>query len=109
MASGCNSFCGHDLCSETGEANNSKLVQGFYVWGQMLRVNSQKFKGMAEAIGLTMLLKGVPKSFFDFAVKLKVSCSYQQCIDILRRRAKTNPIKEVHSIVLTDVDCQLMS
>ena len=52
-----------------------------------MRINNQKHKGLAEAMGLALLLKGVPGSFFDMAVKSGLSCSYQHVIDMLSARA----------------------
>jgi len=69
------------------------MLRGLLSWCSLLRINSQKFKGFAEAIGLSLLLKGVPKSFFEFAVTCGISCSYEQCINILE--AKKSNVCEV--------------
>jgi len=63
------------------------MLRGFLSWCALVRVRSRNFKGMAEVIGLGLLLKGVSKEVFQFMVSIGVSCSYDTCIRILMRQS----------------------
>jgi hypothetical protein len=76
--------------SDEGDLSNAKVGRALKAWASLMRIRSQKsVKGLTEAVGLSLLLKGVPKAVFDYTVKNGFACSYQHCIDILDRREKS--------------------
>ncbi len=62
------------------------MIRGFIAWNSMMRIKSQRYKGLAETIGLCLLLKGTHGDLFKFMVKCGLSCSYKRCIEILTKR-----------------------
>jgi len=69
--------------------NDAKSIRGLMTFLALMRIGNQKFKGLSEAIGLSLVLKGTKDAFFDFAVKMGISCSKRQCLNILDKKTST--------------------
>ena len=78
-----------------GKCSDPKMLRGLLAWCALVRVNSQKWKGMSEVLGLALLAKNVPTPVIRLLTRLGICCSYQTTIKILEKQ--DSPISQVCS------------